>query len=79
MDFELKKTSKAIVTTDSQANTTTVEQGFTVGVVGCPYNMIVGDSITVVVQSSGSKTQDQIEGEVVTAVNAFIAQKYPNT
>lgn len=79
MNYELKKTSPASVTTDSVADTTTVIQGFTTGVVGCPYNMITGDTITVVVAESSTKTQAAIEAEVLAAVNAFIATKYPTT
>jgi len=78
MDFELKTTNPASVTTDSAADTTTVMQGFTTGVVGCPYKMVVGNTITVVVEASSTKTQAAIEAEVIAAVNTFITTNYPS-
>jgi len=80
MDFELKSTNPASVTTDSVADTTTVIQGFTTGVVGCPdsYKMVAGNTITVVVEASSTKTQAAIEAEVIAAVNTFITTNYPS-
>lgn len=77
--YELKHTVDAIVSVNT--NTGTVVQGFTAGAVGIPdsYKMVAGNTITVTVTGWGSKTSDQINAEVITAVNAFIAAKYPST
>jgi hypothetical protein len=41
--------------------------------------MIAGDTIVIEVVGAYAKTGLQIEEEVNTAVNAFIAEKYPTT
>jgi hypothetical protein len=81
INYELKHTEPAKVSVDTVANTGTVVQGFTTGAVGVPdsYGMVAGDSITVVVTGWSAKTTAQADTEVITAVNAFIAAKYPPT
>lgn len=82
INYELKKTNPASVSTDVDGqDTTRVVIGFTTGVVGTPdsYGMVAGDAITVDVANGSTKTQAQIDAVVVAAITAFIAQKYPST
>lgn len=78
INFELKKTEepKTKVNNDGTADITI---GFSTGVVGVPddYKMVVGDKITVTVSNFLSKNGEQLNTEVIAAVNAFIANKYP--
>ena len=78
--YELKKTNPAQVTLNEDGSATIV-QGFTTGVVGTPdsYGMLAGDNISVNVASYATKLPPVIEAEVLAAVNAFIANKYPAT
>lgn len=79
INFELKRTLPASVSLDSQTGVATVTQGFTSGVVGVPdsYGMIAGDTINVDVADYVNKSVVQTQTEVLAAVNAFIANKYP--
>lgn len=56
-------------------------QGFLTGPVGTPmsYGMYAGDTMVIEIAGAYAKTGLQIEEEVNTAVNAYIAQKYPPT
>jgi len=78
IQFELKHTNPANVKLNDDG-TATINQGFTTGVVGVPdsYGMIAGDTIVVTVEDYANKTVTQTNTEVITAVNAFIANKYP--
>jgi hypothetical protein len=79
INFELKHTNPANVSLHDNGNATIV-QGFTTGVVGVPdsYGMIAGDTISVEVLNYANKTVSQTNTEVITAVNNFIATKYPS-
>jgi len=79
-NYELKKTMPAAVSLNDDGSAT-INQGFLTGVVGTPdsYGMLAGDNITVQVADYANKTVSQVNTEVMTAINAFIAQKYPNT
>lgn len=79
--FELKKTQPAKVTLDEVTGVATVNQGFITGVVGVPdsYGMVAGDVIDVQVEDYLNKSVVQTQTEVMAAVAAFIATKYPNT
>lgn len=77
--FELKNTMQASIKI-ADITTTIVTQGFTTGVVGVPnsYGMVAGDTIEVVINTNnGTKDQNQMNAEVISAVNSFIAKKYP--
>ena len=77
MNFELKHTNPASVKLN-QDGSATINVGFTTGVVGNPYNMIIGDTIIVEVANYANKTVSQVDAEVGTAINNFIANKYPS-
>lgn len=79
MNFELKNTEPASVSLHDNGNAT-ITIGFTTGPVGCPasYNMIAGDTISVTVINYANKSVSEVNTEVMTAVNQFIANKYPN-
>jgi metal-sulfur cluster biosynthetic enzyme len=78
MNYELKDTNPATVKLN-QDGTAKINIGFTTGVVGCPYPMVVGDSIEVIVENYTSKTVVQSNIEVMEAINSYIQNKYPNT
>lgn len=80
IQYELKKTNPPAVT-DNEDGSSTITVGFLTGPVGTPdsYGMLAGDTINVQIANSGSKTKDQIQAEMLVAINAFIAQKYPST
>lgn len=78
--YELKHTNPAQASLNDDGSATIV-QGFTTGVVGTPdsYGMIAGDTITVSIPDYANKTVSEVNTTVITAVNAFIANKYPST
>jgi hypothetical protein len=78
MEYALTHTNPPTIK-DNADGSSTISVGFTTGVVGCPYNMVAGDNIEIVIANSGSKTKNQIETEMGAAINAFIADKYPTT
>jgi hypothetical protein len=62
-------------------DTSSVTIGMITGVVGCPnsYGMVAGDTSTFNIANASTKTQNQIDAELVVAMNAFVANKYPST
>ncbi len=80
MDFELKHMNEP-ATKVKDDGSAVINVGFTTGPVGCPdsYRMIVGDVIDVNILDFNNKTGEQLNAEVYTAVNEFIATKYPST
>lgn len=77
--FELKHTEPATVTLRDNGSAT-IRQRFSTGVTGVPdsYGMSASDMIIVEVSNYTNKTVTQVNTEVLTAVNAYITEKYPS-
>lgn len=77
--FALQHTNPAQVKLNDDGSATII-QGFTTGVVGVPesYNIVAGDNIEVLIADYADKTVSQVNTEVISAVNDFIAAKYPS-
>jgi hypothetical protein len=78
--YQLKHTNPAQVKLNNDGSAT-ITQGFTTGVVGTPdsYGMVAGDTLIIPIANYANKTVSQVNTEVITAVTAFIASKYPST
>lgn len=77
-NYELKKKNPGAITLNEDGSAT-ISQGFMTGEVNTPmsYGMLAGDTISIVVQDFATKLPPVIEAEVNTAINAYIATKYP--
>lgn len=62
------------------AGVATIPVGIVTGIVGNTYpQFVAGDSLSVTVEDYFDKKVGDVTTEVTTAINAFIAAKYPNT